>query len=337
MRIKGSIQAGILAGLSLITPTLTLGSEAPKEINFGIISTETSQALEKGFRPFLDDMAKALGMKVNAFFASDYAGVIEGMRFGKVHVAWFGNKSAMEAVDRAGGEIFAQTVDLEGNPGYWSVLIVHKDSEIKSLEDVLRSPGKYTFGNGDPNSTSGFLVPSYYVFALNNVDPKTHFKAVRTGNHESNALAVATKQVDVATNNTESLSILQKRAPDKYEQIRVIWKSPVIPHDPLVWRKDLPEDLKAKIRDFVFSYGVKGPDAERQRKVLAGIGSGWAPFKPSDNSQLIPIRQLTLYREKLKIEADEKISQKEKEKKLEEIESQLRELQAMAQKNTGTN
>ena len=58
-------------------------------------------------------MAEETGLKVNAFFASDYAGVIEGMRFGKVQVAWYGNKSAMEAVDRANGEIFAQSVAVE--------------------------------------------------------------------------------------------------------------------------------------------------------------------------------------------------------------------------------
>ena len=51
--------------------------EEIKELNFGIISTESTQGLKKGFEPFLDDMSKALGMKVNAFFATDYAGVIE--------------------------------------------------------------------------------------------------------------------------------------------------------------------------------------------------------------------------------------------------------------------
>jgi len=331
------VKLAVLAAMAALAWDFKAHAAGPSELNFGIISTESSQALEKGFRPFLDDMAKALSIKVNAFFASDYAGVIEAMRFGKVHMAWFGNKSAMEAVDRAGGEIFAQTVDLDGNPGYWSVLIVHKDSTIKTLEDLIASPGKYTFGNGDPNSTSGFLVPGYYVFALNRIDPKTHFKAVRTGNHEANALAVATKQVDVATNNTESLSILKKRAPEKYEQLRVIWKSPLIPSDPLVWRKDLPQELKERIKEFVLSYGVKGPEAERQRAVLAGMSSGWAPFKASDDSQLLPVRQLTLFREKLKLEGDEKLAANEKQARLAELDKKLMDLQKELEKSSKTN
>ena len=98
-----------------------------KELNFGIISTESTQGLKGQWTPFLDDMSKKMGVRVNPFFATDYAGVIQAMRFGKVDVAWFGNKSAMEAVDRAGGEIFAQTVDVSGNPGYWSLLITHKE------------------------------------------------------------------------------------------------------------------------------------------------------------------------------------------------------------------
>lgn len=71
-------------------------------------------------------MEKKLGVKVNAFFAPDYAGIIQGMRFNKVDIAWYGNLSAMEAVDRANGQVFAQTVAADGSPGYWSVLIVNK-------------------------------------------------------------------------------------------------------------------------------------------------------------------------------------------------------------------
>ena len=102
------------------------------------------------------------------------------MRFNKVQVAWFGNKSAMEAVDRSNGEVFAQMVAKpDGGQGYYSLLVVHKDSPLRGLDDVLKNGKTLNFGNGDPNSTSGFLVPSYYVFALNKIDPKTHFKTAR--------------------------------------------------------------------------------------------------------------------------------------------------------------
>ena len=80
------------------------------ELNFGVISTEASVNQKKNWEPFLQAIAKATGYKVNGFYATDYAGVIEAMRFNKVQLAWFGNKSGMEAVDRASGEVFAQIV-----------------------------------------------------------------------------------------------------------------------------------------------------------------------------------------------------------------------------------
>ena len=294
-----------------------------KELNFGIISTETSAHLKEAWQPLLDDMAKRTGYKVNAFFASDYAGVIEGMRFNKVQVAWFGNKSAMEAVDRANGEVFAQMVAADGGQGYNSLLVVHKDSPIKSLDDVIKSGKNLNFGIGDPNSTSGYLVPMYYVFAMNKIDPKTHFKTVRGANHEANLLAVVNKQVDVATNNTENLERFTTRFPDKANDVRVIWKSPLIPNDPLVWRKDLPAETKQKVRAFVTGYG-SGPDATREKEVLKRLTT--AGFKPSDNRQLVPIRQLELYKDKLKLEADADMNATEKKAKLDEINRKLADL-----------
>lgn len=301
-------------------------AEELKEINFGIISTEATMNLKKDWEPFLADMEKALGMKVNAYFASDYAGIIEGMRFNKVQVAWFGNKSAMEAVDRAEGEIFAQTVPSTGTPGYYSHLIVHKDSPLNSLEDVLKKAADLSFGNGDPNSTSGFLVPGYYVFAKNNLDPKKIFKNMVAANHETNALSVANKQVDVATNNSENLEKLEKTHPDKRALIKVIWTSPLIPSDPLVWRKDLPEPTKTKVRDFIMNYGVKGAKAEHEKEVLKTLL--WAPFKTSTNDQLLPIRQLELFKSRVKVEGDATLSAEDKTKKLAEIDAKLEAIKA---------
>jgi phosphonate transport system substrate-binding protein len=306
------------ASLMAVLPLAGLAQDL-KEINFGIISTESSQNLKSDWQPVLDDMAKKLGMKVNGFFASDYAGIIEGMRFNKVQVAWFGNKSTIEAVDRASGEVFAQMINADGTLGYYSHLIVHKDSPIKSLDDMLKQGKNLSFGNGDPNSTSGFLVPGYYVFSQNNIDPKTFFKVSRGANHESNALAVANKQVDVATNNSENLDKIKDKLPGKFNDIRVIWTSPLIPSDPLVIRKDMAEPLKGKIKEFFYSYG-KGSQQEKDNLYkLSKLSS----FKLSTNSQLIPIRQLELFKDRNKIDADASLAAADKQSKLADIDRQL--------------
>ena len=278
-------------------------ADMPDEINFGIISTESTSALESSFGPFLDDMSKSLGVKVNTFFASDYAGVIEGMRFGKVDVAWFGNKSAIEAVDRAGGEVFAQTIKDDGSKGYYSLLITHKDSKLNSLEDVLACDQTLSFGNGDPNSTSGFAIPGYYVWALNNKEPEDCFARVTNSNHEGNAMAVANGKVDVATNNTESIyARLAKTNPEAASNIKEIWRSPMIPSDPMVWRKELSDEAKQKIYYFFMQYGRFGDmdKVKSERAILANVSDGWGPFLASSNAQLLDVRQIEAFKAKVK-------------------------------------
>lgn len=286
--------SAIIAALAVVNTPVKA-----QDINFGIIATEASSNLRTVWDPFLADMQKKTGLKIRGFFASDYAGVIEGMRFNKVQLAWYGNKSAMEAVDRANGEVFAQSVDKDGNPGYWAHILVHKDSPFKTIDDILKCDKSLDFGIGDPNSTSGFLVPMTFIFSARNIDPRNCFKTVRGANHEANALAVANKLVHAAGNNNENLARLKKTAPARAENIRVIWTSPLIPSDPLVWRKDLDPSIKAKISEFIFSYGTQN---EAEKKVLAGLG--WAPFRKSDNNQLLPIRQMEVNKDIARIKGD---------------------------------
>lgn len=290
-----------------------------QDINFGIISTEATQNLKADWQPLIDDMIKQTGLKVTAFFAPDYAGIIEGMRFNKVQVAWLGNKSAMEAVDRSNAEVFAQMVNADGTQGYYSHLIVHKDSAIKTLDDMLKNGKSLSFGNGDPNSTSGFLVPGFYVFAKNKVDAKSFFKVVRSANHETNALAVANKQVDIATNNSENLDKIKDRQPEKFKDIRIVWTSPLIPLDPLVLHKEMPAVAKEKIKTFFYNYGKT--DA-REKEILMKI-SKLSGFKASTNAQLTPIRELDLFGKRNKIESDTTIAALEKTKQLADIDKQL--------------
>lgn len=312
----------VLAASALLAGSLAGMAHADQPvINFGIISTESSQNLKSIWEPFLKDMSQQTGYQVKAFFAPDYAGIIQGMRFDKVDIAWYGNKAAMEAVDRAHGEIFAQTVAASGAPGYWSLLIANKDSKIDSVEDMLANAKSLTFGNGDPNSTSGYLVPGYYVFAKNNVDPVKAFKRTLNSSHEVNALAVANKQVDVATFNTEGMERLELTQPEKARQLKVIWKSPLIPGDPLVWRNNLSDEQKNKLRDFFFKYGANA----EQKKVLADLQ--WSKFQPSDDDQLLPIRQFELFKQRTDVANNANLGAEEKAAKLKALDEELAKLE----------
>ena len=280
--------------------------------------------LRQRWQPFIDDMSRQTGMTVKPFFATDYAGIIEAMRFNKVQIGYFGNASAMEAVDRSNGEIFAKVQYSNGDSGYKSVLITNVNSRFKTLDDVFRNTKDVTLGWGDPNSTSGTLIPGYYLFAKHNVPVSdASFKTVLPSSHEANLLAVVNNKVDVATNNTIELGTLQKAHPDRFAQVRVLWTSPLIPSDPLVWRKDLPEATKEKLRKFFYNYAKTDP---HEKEVVMKI-SKLSGFKPSSNAQLQPIRQLELFAKRNKVEADTTLAADDRAAKLAEIDKQMAALQ----------
>jgi phosphonate transport system substrate-binding protein len=308
---KKMIVAGMLA-ISVL-PAIA------KEISFGIIATDSASAQRERWEPFFKDMEKATGLTVKSFYAPDYAGVIEAMRFNKVQVAWYGNKAAMEAVDRANGEVFAQVGYADGTWGYHALLITHKDSPYKNVDDVIKNGKNINFGIGDPNSTSGFLVPTYYIFAQKKIEARDTFKTVRNASHGANIQAVLAKQVDVATNNTEDFGRLEATKPELASQIRVIWKSPLIPSDPFVWRKDLDKETKDKIRKFVLEYAKKNP---AEKEVLKNIYN-YAGFRASSNAQLNPIRQLELFKDRQKVVSDASLTDADKKKKLADIDAAL--------------
>jgi phosphonate transport system substrate-binding protein len=329
MMMLPTFKSTAIAALALASVCTAAYPQGPAEINFGVISTETSVNQKANWEPFVQAISKATGLKVKAFYATDYAGVIEAMRFNKVHLAWFGNKSGMEAVDRSNGEVFAQVVAKDGSRGYYSHIIVHADSPYAKLDDILKCDKLLNFGIGDPNSTSGFLVPTSYVFAAREIEPKHCFKTVRNASHQANAMAVAHKQVDAATNNSEDLQRFARTAPEARKQLKVIWTSPMIPLDPLVWRKDLDPGIKAKLYTFLLSYGRFGSDAEVNdaRQVLANLI--WSPFTPSSDRQLIPIRKLEASKALMKVQADDKLTDAERAAQIAAAKAELAKIEQM--------
>ncbi|MGP1275646.1 MAG: phosphonate ABC transporter, permease protein PhnE [Caulobacterales bacterium] len=322
----------LLAGLALVcasSAALSQESEGERDrIVFSVISTEQTEAVEALWQPFVDAMEETTGLEVELVSAIDYAGVIEAMRFGQVDVGWFSNLSGLQAIRLADAEVFAKTLYPGGQEGYRSVILVRDESPIRTLDDLLTCDGSLSFALGDPNSTSGTLVPLAYIFAPRGIDPQSCFSQVTNANHEQTALAVVNGFVDAGTNNTTNLDRLAQTRPEALEDLRILWTSPLIQTDPIVWRRDLPEEVKAEVLSFFLTYGFRGDAEQRayEQAVLDDLFLGG--FLPATDEHLLPIRRLELMRDLAEAQASDALEEAEREIRLEQVQTAMRELAA---------
>jgi len=327
-----------LAAAAVIASPALAQDEEVTTINWGLLAVESQDNLMKRWGPLLEAISEKTGYEIKPFFATDYTGMIEAMRFDKVDVVLAGNKSGMTAVDRAGAEVFAQEVEDDGTqqgaPGYYSILVTQSDNDaLNSLEDVLATCADKSldFGIGDPQSTSGFLVPTTFLFAANEITPQDCFSTVRNASHEANLLSVANGQVDVATANTVAMyQRLEANNPEAFAKVKEIWRSPLIAGDPMLWRSNLPDDVKAKLYWAVISFGRMGtPEQVRAERAILQEG-GFRVFAPSSNLQLLPFREMEANKEILQMQNDETMTEDEKAARTEELKAEIARVRALA-------
>ncbi len=292
---------GLSPAWSQPTTNLVAAPKVAKPLNklvFGVIAPRGIETAVKNWQPFAAAMSAKLKIPVEIIAATDSKTVVEGFKRGEIDLAWLGNVIALEVVESGSGAVFAQMITKSGSTGYKSVLIVHKNSKIQTLSDVLKPNGKLVFGDGEIKSTSGHLAPLYYAFVKNKVnDPASLFQEIKHANHRTNIMRVVEKEVDVATSNNEELAFFAAEKADLHAQLRVIWTSPEIPQSPLVWRSGLPLTLKRQISKFATTYGKS---SEAEREVLAQL-NGLSGFGWSSNAQLIRIADLEMFNERHKL------------------------------------
>jgi phosphonate transport system substrate-binding protein len=121
---------------------------------------------------------------------------------------------------------------------------------------------------------------------------------------------------------------LRQTHPELLEKVRVLWKSPLIPSDPMVWRRDLPQATKDKLRNFFDHYAQSDP---REQAIMAGI-TGMSGFEDSSDAQLVPIRQMALFQKKQQVQNDEHMSDEDKKAQLAALDQKLSQLNKVAAK-----
>jgi phosphonate transport system substrate-binding protein len=160
------------------------------------------------------------------------------------------------------------------------------------------------FGFGDPNSTSGYLVPSVEIPQATgaSMENGAYFgEVVFTGGHEQTIVAVANGDVDAGVTWADGLGAWEdgynsgalRKAVDAglvdMNDIVEIWKSAPIPEGPIVLRRTLPEDVKAKMVEMIS--GLHAKDADCAYKVAAGETAGFAPITHDAYKSIIAVRE----------------------------------------------
>jgi len=236
----------ILALVAAILATLvTLDfARAADVLRMGLVPSEDPRVIMSDNQALLDELQKSMQMEIKPFIATDYNGVIEALRSKRLDIAFLGPFSYVLATTVADVEAFALMETQRQGATYRSVIVARKDHGIHNLKDLS---GK-TFAFVDPGSTSGFLFPKAGLIKAG-YNPDRYFsRVIFSGGHDASAIAVQNGKVDAAAIADALLETAYNRGMLKQDEVAVIWTSEAIPGPPMVYRRDLPEKLKEKIR-----------------------------------------------------------------------------------------
>ena len=287
------------------TTALSTGALAQEitEFRIGILGGENAQDRMTSYSCLQDYAAKELGVEVKLFAPADYNGVIQGLLGGTIDMAWLG-ASAYAATflqDPEAVEPVLVKVNIDGSIGYHSIGFARKDSGIASLDDM---EGK-VFGFGDPNSTSGYLIPSIEIPQYKDgisMESGQYFGEVKfTGGHEQTIVAVSNGDIDGGVTwadgqgnwedgyNSGALRKAVDAGLVDMNDLVEIWKSKVIPEGPVVLRKALPAEVKATMTALVD--GLHERDADCAYGVAAGDTLGFQPVTHDTYISVIEARK----------------------------------------------
>jgi phosphonate transport system substrate-binding protein len=284
--------AAIVATTALTAPVM---AEDIKEFRIGILGGENAQDRLNNNECMRKYTEETLGVETKLFAPADYNGVIHGLLGGTIDMAWLGASGYAKTflTDPEAVEPVLVKVNVDGGYGYYSVGFARKDSGITSLEDMK---GK-VFGFGDPNSTSGYLIPSIEIPEATgaSMDSGDYFGEVKfTGGHEQTIVAVNNGDVDGGVTWADGLGNWEdgynsgalRRAVDAglvdMNDLVQIWQSKPIPEGPIVLRKDLPEDVKVKFTALMASATPLGEAPAAAVQSGCQASSEFPPFSPKE-------------------------------------------------------
>ena len=272
------------------------------EFRIGILGGENAQDRLNSYECLRAKSEELLGVETKLFAPADYNGVIQGLLGGSLDMAWLGASSYAKIylTDEDAVEPILVKVNVDGGYGYYSVGFARKDSNIANLDDMK---GK-VFAFGDPNSTSGYLIPSIEIPASGySMEAGDYFGDIQfSGGHEQTIVGVANGDFDAGVTWADGLGDWEdgynsgalRKAVDAglidMNDLVQVWQSKPIPEGPIVLRKALPEDAKVKMTALMASLPAMDPDCAYG--VLSGEAKGLMPITHDAYDVIVEARKL---------------------------------------------
>ena len=236
----------------------SVSAQAQDVFRVGILGGENEADRLRNFQCLVDQLPEAIGVKeVKLFPAADYDGTIQGLLGGTLDYAELGASGYAKVylTDPNAVDPVLTTVQTDGATGYYSIMLARKDSGINTLEDMK---GK-KLGFADPDSTSGYLVPSVALPAQLGAKVEDYFGETGFGGgHENNVLEMLKGTFDGAVTWSSGVGAYAdgytsgniRKMVDKglldMDEVVEVWKSPLIPNGPIVVSNKLDQDTRAK-------------------------------------------------------------------------------------------
>lgn len=242
------------------TPTDAKALQDPATLVFSYTPVEDPAVYENVFADFLAHLSKVTGKRIRWFPAESYAAQIEAMRSGRLHIAGVASGPTPFAVNLAGFVPIAAMENTSGI-GYTLRLITHKDSSIKTLQDLK---GKRV-AHVAPSSNSGDTAPRM-LFKAQGVEPGKDYEIIFSGKHDNSIMGVVNKDYDAAPVASSVVDRMQARGMFPAGTLRVIYESSPFPRTAFGVAYNLKPELQAKIKEAFLNFDFKNSKLKEEFK-----------------------------------------------------------------------
>ena len=233
---------GLIAGTAIV-PRAFAGTGL---LRFGVGPLLPSPTdTKKAYAPLFDHLAKALGASDHELVVTtDWAGMAVAMGSGQLDVAWMGPWGYIIANNATRCQAVA-TVKYDDKPIYHAIVVGKPGLAITSFPQDTK---EMSMSFADVGSTSGWLIPTFTAKTVWHIDPHTFWQYREGATHAANEIAVASGQVDLATDFDRNRNAMIASGKLKPDATQIVWTSDPLPNDAIVVRPDAPAGFADKVR-----------------------------------------------------------------------------------------